>query len=285
MTRALREAIRSFTRRPLPSIVSVVTIGLSLYALGLFALVVLNLQQALERWRGEVELVAYLRDGMASEAVEGLKAGITDLDGVASVVYVSKDAALERARRDLQEFDDLLQDLAVNPLPASLEIRTAPAHRTREEIAALAGQIRNFRGVEDVRYASGWLERLDLVQAMAAGLALVLGGGFGLVALIIIANTVGLGLMAQTEEIEVMKLVGASPWTIRLPFMVEGLLKGVLGASLALGLLAATSWAVSRLLLPTAFLNPAQMGGTLAVGGGIGLGGSLIALRGHLKLP
>ena len=231
MRLALREAQLSFRRAPVLSILSITTIAFALFVLGLFGLIALNLRSALATLEERVEIVAYLKRGTPVEVVTVAISDIEALPGVQAVTYVSEDEALAQARRGLTEFQDVFDDLATNPLPASLEVRLQPGFRNSESVESVAGWLRGFRFAEDVRYGRDWIEKLDRIRNIAAVVGLVIGGAFAIASIIIIGTTVRMAVLHRSTEIAIMRLVGATDGFIRRPFLLEGTIKGTLGGT------------------------------------------------------
>ncbi|HWA57138.1 MAG TPA: permease-like cell division protein FtsX [Gemmatimonadales bacterium] len=137
-----REALLAFRRAPLLSALSITTIGFSLYAVGLFALVAVNLREALRTVEQRVEVVAYLLRGTPAETIAQASQDIAAFPEVQRVTFVSEEEALKRARAELVEFRDAYRDLSVNPLPASLEIQLKDGFRDAQHTAAVADRLR-----------------------------------------------------------------------------------------------------------------------------------------------
>src|SRR5688500_17212816 len=152
-----REAFLSFRRAPLLSALSVTTIAFSLFTVGLFGLVALNLREALRGIEERVEIVAFVLRGTPPETITLAAEDVATFPEVLTVAYVSEDEALARARRELVEFRDAYRDLQVNPLPASLEVRLRDGFRDAAHAAAVAERMQGFTFVEDVRYGRDWV--------------------------------------------------------------------------------------------------------------------------------
>src|SRR6185436_1712371 len=234
MRLAFREALLSFRRAPVLSILSITTIAFALFVLGLFGLVAINLRQALEQVEDRVEVVAYLMRGTPVEVVTVAIGDVQKFPEVASVSYVTEDQALERARRELTEMQGVFDDLVTNPLPASLEVKLKPGFRDSKHVRDVAERLKGFRFVEDVRYGRDWVEKLDRIRDVAAVVGLVIGGAFAAASVIIIGTTIRMTVLQRSREIAIMRLVGATDGFIRLPFLLEGGLKGALGGATAL---------------------------------------------------
>ena len=281
-----REALLSFRRAPLLSALSITTIAFSLFTVGLFGLVAINLRQALRTIEERVEIVAFVLRGTPPETITLASQDISTFPEVLTVNYVTEEEALARARQELVEFRDAYRDLQVNPLPASLEIRLREGFRDAANAGKVAERVRGFTFVEDVRFGRDWIERLDDLRNLAGILGLVIGAVFAAVAVVIIGVTIRLTLLQRAREIHIMRLVGATNWFIRGPFLLEGVLKGFLGGVLALALCYA-GFSVFRSNTPAltglVFFNPLHLLLILIFGVILGFGGSLISVGRHLR--
>jgi cell division transport system permease protein len=283
----LREALLSFRRAPLLSGLSVTTIAFSLFTVGLFALIAVNLRQALQGLEERVEIVAFVLRGTPPETITLASQDVAAFPEVQDVEYVSEDQALARARQELIEFRDAYRDLQVNPLPASLELRLKDGYRNAAAVESVAVRLRGFSFVDDVRYGRDWIQRLDRLRNLTGLVGLVVGLAFASVAVVIIGVTIRLTILQRAREINVMRLVGATNNFIRGPFLLEGALKGLLGGLLSLVL----CYAGYRLfrgsgtesLSGLVFFGPHLMLLLVLFGVLIGLGGSLVSVGRHLR--
>lgn len=277
---ALREAFSAFRRAPLLSVLGVVTIAFSLFAFGLFGLVAINIADALRSLENRVEIRAFIADGTPVEASSAAMGDIHAFPEVLSVTYVSQDDALVRARKELGEFSDVFEP---GVLPASLDIKLKPGYRDPATVLAIANRVKSYDFVDDVRYGEDWVAKLYRLRTIATLVGTGLGLAFAAVAVIIIGATIRIMVMARAREIAIMRLVGATNGFIRMPFVLEGFIQGVLGGLLALGLTWATSTMISHSFMRTEFFDPALA--TLGVAGGalIGLLGSTFAVGRQLR--
>lgn len=278
-----REALIAFRRAPLLSALSVTTIAFSLFVVGLFGLVAINLQRALRAVAERVEVVAYLLPGTPIEASTLALKDIEAFPEVASATYVTEEEALQRASRELAEFRDLFRELERNPLPASIEVRLDPGFRDARHVDEVAERLRGFGFVEDVRYGRDWVEKLDRLRRIAAAVGLVVGGGFAVVAVIIIGTTIRMAVLQRGREIAIMRLVGATDGFIRRPFLLQGALKGTLGGLLAIGLSYGAYVLITRFLLQAEFFTREQILAVVAFGAVIGFLGSALSVGRHLR--
>jgi len=283
----IREALAVFRRAPLLSTLSITTIGFSLYAVGLFALVAVNLREALRGVEQRVEVVAYLLRGTPAETIALASQDIAAFPEVARVTFVSEDEALNRARLELVEFRDAYRDLSVNPLPASLEIQLKDGFRDAQHTAAVAERLHGYGFIDDVRYGREWVEKLDRLRNIAGLVGVTIGLAFAAVAVVIIGVTIRITVLQRAREIAIMRLVGATNNFIRGPFLLEGSLKGLLGGMLAVALCFGTYLLFrGQVELATSgivFLRGAQVVLGVLFGVLIGLGGSLVSVGRHLR--
>lgn len=283
----LREAFASFRRAPLLSALSITTIGFSLYAVGLFALVAVNMKEALRLVEQRVEVVAYLLHGTPPESIALASQDIAAFPEVERVTFVSEDEALKRARAELVEFRDAYRDLAVNPLPASLEISLKEGYRDADHTAAVAARLKGYGFIDDVRYGREWIEKLDRLRNIAGLVGLMIGLAFAAVAVVIIGVTIRLTVLQRAREIQVMRLVGATHGFIRGPFLLEGAIKGLLGGLVAIALSYGTYTLLrGQIQLATSdivFLRSSQVTLGVCFGVAIGFLGSLMSVERHLR--
>jgi cell division transport system permease protein len=283
MNLVLREAFLAFRRAPLLSALSVTTIAFSLFVVGLFGLVALNLQQRLNDIAERVEIVAYVLPGTPLETVTLALQDVEAFPEVAVAGAVSEDSALARSRAELSEFQDVLQELERNPLPASIEVKLKPRFRDTEHVAQVADRLRGFGFVGDVRFGRDWVEKLDRLRQIAAIVGLAVGTAFAAVAIIIIGTTIRMAVLQRGREIAIMRLVGATDGFIRRPFLLQGAIKGLLGGGIALGLSYGSLMVINRWLIQADFFSTEQAVAILGFGTVIGLLGSALSVGRHLR--
>jgi len=279
----IREALLTFRRAPLLSALSVTTIAFSLFVVGLFGLVAVNLQDALRGVAERVEIVAYLLPGTPIETITLAEKDIEAFPEVQSAVYVSEDSALARARGELVEFRDVLQELERNPLPASIELKLRPRFRDAQHVNEVADRLRGFGFVDDVRFGRDWVEKLDRLRQVAAAVGLVVGAAFAVVAIIIIGTTIRMAVLQRSREIAIMRLVGATDGFIRRPFLLQGAIKGLLGGLVAMGLAYGAYTLINRWLIQAAFFSKEQAVALVGFGMLIGFFGSAASVGRHLR--
>lgn len=279
MRLALREVWTAFRRSPGLSVLSVVMIAFSLFAFGLFGLVAWNIRGALERAEERVELRAYVVEGTGSEAIGAAMGDIRAFPEVARVDYVTPQQALERARADLAEFKDVWEP---EFLPASLEVRLKPGRRDPATVEGVARRLQGYPFVDDVRFGQEWVRKFAIVRNAVTWAGVFLGTAFALVSIVLIGATIRMTVLSRAREIAIMRLVGATDGFIRLPFLIDGLLKGVLGGLLALGL----TWLAPllvRSVIETAFFPAWLAWSGVAAGAVLGLAGAALSVGRQLR--
>jgi cell division transport system permease protein len=281
------EALRDLRRVGRVGATAILLMAISLAALGCFWLLSINLGRAVHLWRDRVRIVAYLAEEPAPGAAEALVRRVEALDDVHRVRYVSKAEALASLRRSLGAQADVVEQLPRNPLPASVEVTPDPLMATPDGAKALAERLRGLPEVEDVQGGVEWVESLARWQNLLRGVGLAVGGVFALAAILTVTTAATLVLHVRRQEIEVMRLVGASERVIRLPLLLQGMAQGLGGAVLALAALgAAYALGASRLDpllnvtlgLPHAdFFSPREMAALVVGGAALGAVGGVLA--------
>jgi len=278
--RSAREALTASRRAPLLSALGVVTIAFSLFAFGLFGLVAINIRKALDQVEERVEVRAFVSDSTDIESVAAAMKDIGEFPEVLRVDYVSKEKALERARKEMGEFADVFE---AGVLPASIEVHLRPGMRSPASVRSVADRMKTYSFIDDVRYGEEWVEKLYRLRNIATVAGIALGVAFAAVAIIIIGATIRMTVLARAKEISIMRLVGATDMFIRLPFLIDGLVKGVLGGLLALVFVWVANRVVNEYFIETIFFDR-QLVFLGVVGGAVmGVLGSLVSVGRHLR--
>lgn len=291
----LSETFLNFRRGGWGVFVSVGAITIAFLITGIFLLLTLNLSAVVNRWAEDFQVVVFLHDTITEEQQTLLRKRLDGEMAVREVTYVSKKDALAKFRRQTGGQENLLEGMDTNPLPASFELRIHEKYQTASSLGQLAASLKRMEGVEDVLYGQEWVERLTGVIEVMKILGIVVGGVLGLASLFIVANTIRMAVYARAQEIEIMRLVGATRTTIQIPLILEGTVQGGVGAALALGLLyllfQATLWQLgtSASILFSGpelarFLTPEYRMAMIGVGVLVGGLGSLVAVRRFLKV-
>ena len=278
--RSAREALTASRRAPLLSALGIVTIAFSLFAFGLFGLVAINIRRALEQVEERVEVRAFVSDSTDIESVAAAMKDIGEFPEVFRVDYVSREKALERARKEMGEFADVFE---AGVLPASIEVHLRPGMRSPATVKSVADRIRTYNFIDDVRYGEEWVEKLYRLRNIATVAGIALGVAFAAVAVIIIGATIRMTVLARAKEISIMRLVGATDMFIRLPFLIDGLVKGVLGGLLALVFVWVANRVINEYFIQTIFFDREMIFVGIVGGALMGVMGSLVSVGRHLR--
>jgi len=278
---AARDAMIAFRRAPLLSALSITTIAFSLFAVGLFGLVALNIREALQKIEERVEIRAFIAERTPVELLALAADDVSKYPEVQNVDLVTQEQALERARNELGEFRDVFE---AEFLPASLDVRLKPGFRDPASVHRVADRLKALAFVDDIRFGEEWIAQLYRLRNIAGVAGVALGLAFAAVAVIIIGATIRMAVLARSREISIMRLVGATDGYVRRPFLVEGFMKGVLGGVLALLL----TWIAIRLVggylnFETVFFDRSLAAAGILCGALIGLLGSAVSVGRHLR--
>jgi cell division transport system permease protein len=279
--RVFGTAFTALRRAPLLSALSILTIAFSLFAFGLFALVALNISDALDQVEERVEIRAFISRSTDMSQAAVVASEVRGFPEVQKVDLVTREMALERARRELGEFKDVFES---DFLPASLDVKLRPGFRSPATVKNVATRLRQYDFIEDVRFGEDWITQLYRLRNIAGIVGLGLGIAFASVAIIIIGATIRMGMLSRAKEISIMQLVGATDGYIRRPFLIEGAIKGLAGGALAL----AMSWAAIQIVqgylnFQTVFFDARMAAIGVGCGLMIGLVGSAISVGRHLR--
>ncbi len=287
---SLRRAWQGFWRNALMSLAATLTMVLMLLLLSGFFILQNVLLASLGFVEDKVEVVAYVQTTSTQAQVDELVARLDAMPEVASVEFISRDEALRRFQeaQAAQGRDDLTKYLESNPLYASVNVKL----RRPSDLQVVSDTLQpeNEPIVRNVLNIDALVDRVTTVTGFVRTAGVVMVAVVGLIVLFIIVNTIRLAVVARAEEIEIMRLVGASDAFIRWPFVFEGALVGLLGALITLGLLAAGSEPMSQAMVGFFNVLPLRLGAlardtaviVLATGLGLGVLGSWVSVRTYL---
>lgn len=211
------------------------TLTAALFVSGLVMLVLANLEHQLQQQRDHVLVHIYLDDGISPADRGALERRVTQMTGVEGVVYIDKAEAMRRYREWAGQMVSLIEELENNPLPTSLEVTLRPGPEAESHGEAVVDLLSGEAGVEEVRFDRDWLRKL----AALLDLARVGGGAIALLVLsalvFVMASVLRLAVYARRDEIDIMLLVGATPSFVRGPFLVAGIVQGLIAGVLAVG--------------------------------------------------
>ncbi len=258
----------------------------SLLLIAVFLLILNNLQAVAERWGRDLQITLYLEEGLSEPDRADLEKTIGGWQEVEAVAYVSPSQALEALKAALGESAQVLEGIRENPLPGSLEVRLKKAFRNLEAIDAVAGRCRALKGAAEVDYGGAWIGRFFSLLYVLRWVGITLGFLLLFGTVVVISSTLTMGFYARKDEIEILRLVGATETFVRVPFLLEALLQGVGGAGLAVALCWALYMAFRFRLggssahfagwCQPVFLDPASILAILLLGIALGVLGSVL---------
>jgi cell division transport system permease protein len=223
----LRESISGFKRTKLSTFVSIITISISLLLLGVFAVITINTSRFIDTLRDKVEMEAFLQEPITRGELSDLIEKVTEINGVDQVIYVSKEEAAQIFKEQFGE--DVQSVLEFNPLPPSLKIFLEEQYRTAARANEVYERLKATKGIEDIIYRKALLEFIDQKTATVHNITLGLGLLISLSAVFFVSNTIRLAIYAKRRILRTMDLVGATPGFVRLPFLLEGIIQGLIG--------------------------------------------------------
>lgn len=282
-------ALKNFKQNLLYNLITATTIAITFIIFVSFLLIVLNLSVFKKNWVDRLQIIFYFSETATSKNIEEAKAFIAGLEEVETATFVSSAEALRILRSSLKGQDGILEGLTKNPLPPSLDIKLKREHLTVEGVEQFIQKIETNEYCDDIEYGQKWLDRFITLFDILKIIGFSFGGLLFLFTLFIISNTIKLMIYGRCDEIEIMRLVGATNRFIKLPFCIEGIMQGVLGSALSLlfiyltvNLLMNTLIASLQFYLGSGnfiFLDVTITAYVLLLGAVLGLAGSLLSLN------
>ena len=227
----LKEGVSGFSRAKLATLGSILTITIALLLLGLFYVVSTNTTRIIESIRGKVEMEAFLQEPVTPQRIGEIEKELNGVMGVERVRFVSKEEAAKFFKEEFGE--DVNAVLNFNPLPPSFKITLNAEYRTSQRAELLSARIKGIKGVDDVMYRREMLEFIERQAKIFDMIGLGFGIIIGISAIFLVSNTIRLTISAKRKSIQAMKLVGASRWFVRSPFIIEGIIQGMAGGLIA----------------------------------------------------
>lgn len=226
----IKEVYTSFKRNIWMTLASIFTVVLSLFILGFFSIVILNLNKMADTLESQVQISVYLKDDLSQEEIDETKENLSKIEGLHDIKFITREEAMENFKERLGDQQFLLDALDdTNPLPDSFSLTvTSP-----QQVKTIADTAAALDSVESASYSQDIINHLfnltHLIRLIGIALIILLTGA----AIFIISNTIRLTVFARRKEIAIMKYVGATDWFIRWPFLLEGICLGFIGGGLA----------------------------------------------------
>jgi cell division transport system permease protein len=290
----LNEAISNLWANRFNNFVSIAIISFTLFAFGMFLLTAENLSSLIGKWTDAVQVNVFLAKNTSRDAASGLETAIKQSPCVAHYVFVSEEEAMRRFKVFYPGMKQLTDELETNPFPPSFEVTVRKEFQNKPAVMDLVNQLRGEKFVQDVEYDQDWIDRVQFVVEFIRIVGLFFGGILMFTATFSISNVIKLMVLSRRDEIEIMRLVGATNGFIKGPFLTEGILQGLVGGAIAvlllfvmftlivqkLGGIQAPFFSADQLRFLTPWMSTAVIGGGMIVG----FFGSLFSLTRLLRI-
>jgi len=285
----LSRAITNIRQNVFVNVVTIGTITLALLIVSLFLLIFVNLENATDSLSERVQVTVYFDNELTSQDQAMYREKIMVLPGVSRVSYVTRDEALKRFKSRLRGQETLLEGVGAEILPTSFEIALKRSHRETVSVENFVTALKRIPGITEVQYGEEWVRRFNSFLNILRLLGALLGGFLVIAATFIVSNTIKLTIYSRRDELDIMSLVGATRFFIKAPFLLEGLIQGVVGSTLSVVLLyglyegflhnAGSFLTFNPASSGFSFLSLEYIAGLLLAGAVLGFVGSLTSLK------
>ena len=241
-----------------------------------------------------MQIIFFLEKELPEEQRDSVENRLEESSLVNNVHYISTEQALERFQQNFPDLQGIIENIEINPFPASFETNLAEENLSPETILRFIQAMREMDGIEDVQFNRDWVERMQSLSRLAKAIGFFLGGILALASFFIISNVIRLNVFARKEEIEILRMVGGTNLFIRVPFLLEGIILGAMGALVSLVLLfllvkffplyLGASLGALEEIINFRYLSLTQISILIAGGVTIGFLGSLSSLARFLKV-
>jgi len=285
---AIKQAFKQVFRNRAMSVASMFSITAMLLILGLFFILVVNINMVSETAKKQLDTIqVYLLDTTTFEEASGMLSQLKATEGVKEAIYLSNEEAMAQWRTKWGDNAYLLDGLEKNPLPNSLIIKVSRLEAADDVVA----KVKTFQGIEDIKYYKDTVDQLMRVSKFMQVSAMVIIIFLVVVSVVVVSNTIKLTVLAREREISIMKYIGATNWFIRGPFLVEGILIGIFSSLISAGIVSFLYYKITELvghevfvmlstsMVPGDFLTVHLIWIFLALGVSIGACGSIISMR------
>ena len=287
----IKRALDDIWQNRFLNFVTIITIALAILIASAFILFFVNASEIINSWKRGLRIMAYLKPDIHAADLSNLERSIQSLDGVHSLRFIPKQEAIDRLKDQMQHQSSLFDNLTENPLPDSFEIRMTATSGSWQKIESLAIQIESLNPIEEVQYGRRWIGRFVRIISLFRMAGYAMGVLFFTASIFIVANTIRLVIYSRREEVEIMRLVGATDRFIKMPFYIEGLIQGALGAAIGLVMLSVSFFFISSNieqgfspgLFRLQFLSPMTIGRIVLGSMLVGWLGCYISLKQFLK--
>ncbi len=226
-------ALTNMVNNRLVHIISIGTITISMLLFGSFLLLSVNLNNWVREWGESLSMSVYLEDGLDEETKNNIETHLKRLEGAEIRDFITKEQAMKHLKESLGDQSGLLEGLSGNPIPASFELVFREMSGSRIDPKEIRKNLEQLSGVNEVQYSEQWVERFEGVMSVLRVAGLIIGGLLCVAVLFITTNTIKLTIFSRKDEIEIYKLVGATDWFVKIPYLIEGALQGIFGGIMA----------------------------------------------------
>ena len=229
-----KQALLNIMGNRVVHVIGLSTMVVSLVIFGTFLFLFANINTWIQGWGNSLTMSVYLQDGISETKKDAISSLIMELPSSEIKRFISKEDALKDLKYALGPQAGLLEGLSRNPLPASFEVAFKNAKEAKITPHGIKKKISEIEGVGDVQYSEDWLTQVDGIMEIISLIGFVIGGLLCVGVLLIETNTIKLAIYSRKDEIQILKLVGATDWFVKIPFLLEGLIQGICGGILAL---------------------------------------------------
>lgn len=210
------------------------TMVVSLLIFGTFLLLFVNLNTWMQGWGHRLSMSVYLQDGVDEVMKNKISESLSNFPNAEIMGFVSKEEALKDLKNALGSESGLLDSLSRNPLPASFEVVLKQIDSPQEDPKKIKEVLEKIDGVDEVQYSGEWLKQFECLMDMVRMVGFIIGGLLCIGVIFIVTNTIRLTIYSRRHEIEIKKLVGATDWFVKAPFLLEGTIQGILSGIFSL---------------------------------------------------
>ncbi len=229
----IKTAFTNIINNRLIHMISIGTITISMLLFGSFLLLSVNINNWLMDWGESLSMSVYIKDGLDESGKETIESALAGLKGAEIKGFITKEQALKNLKLSLGKHAGLLDGLKDNPLPASYELVFHETEEYKLYPEKIQSDIEKIDGVDEVQYSEQWVERFRGIMNVIRIIGLIVGGCLCIAVLFITTNTIKLTIYSRREEIDIYKLVGATDWFVKLPYLIEGAVQGLFGGVLS----------------------------------------------------
>lgn len=240
------------------TIISLLSIGFTITIFSLFLLIYYNIDLFFNKVMNEAKIILYLKDGIQDDDINIIRGNATKLKEISKVTYVSKENAIKELNSLFNNEGKKFEDIEGNPIPASVELQIKKDYSSESDVNRLVDKLGRINGVEDVQYPKKWLHNFNKILITFTYVTLGIGIILCVAVIIIIFNTINQRIYNFRDDVEIMKLMGATKWFINTPFLIEGSLLGLVGSAFSIILLKILSYFFIENIMSDIYLNNYQ---------------------------